>query len=221
MDTVGTVIAELIQTTLNGKGDSDAHLMAMLGIVLQMQPKVTVELGVRSGASTLPLLLGTQMVGGQMLSCDINEPKWKPPKFLEETWNFVQGDSIQFLEEWGVEYPNVVMDVVYVDDWHEYTHVKRELELLENYVTPESIILLHDCMSGTWRGPWKAHPDKVNQNFKSHYMPPNYYSDTGEFSGGGPSTAVRELNLDKWEYSTLPVYHGLTILRKKDEVTNA
>jgi len=36
--------------------------------------------------------------------------------------------------------------------------------------------------------------------------------------GGGPYKALLELDMDKWEYATIPVNHGLTILRKKGEV---
>jgi len=217
MHNANEVVAQLTNQTLNGKGDSDAHLMAIFGIVVQMQPNVTIELGVRSGTTTIPLLLGSWLSNGQLISVDIDPPGgFVPPEFMKGSWNFVLGDSIAFLEAWEEEYKDVTMDVVYIDDWHAYEHVKKELELIEKYITPESIILLHDCMSGTWRGPWDSHGDKVRQGFTSHYMPPDYHSDTGEFAGGGPATAVRELDLDKWEYVTLPVYHGLTILRKKE-----
>ena len=40
------------------------------------------------------------------------------------------------------------IDVAFVDDWHSYPHVKRQLELLDELVGPSSIILMHDLMYG-------------------------------------------------------------------------
>lgn len=189
----------LIETTLNGTGDSDAHLMTLLGIAMQVKPKYTVELGVREGVSTFPLLLGTVLSGGKMVSCDIQPQYYEPQKELESHWTFVQSDVIEFLRSW--EETGTIMDLVFIDDWHEHIHVRTELQLISNYIDRNSVILLHDCMSGQWR-------QKDPQ-----YMQPDYFSDTGEFAGGGPSTAVRELDPNVWEWATIPVYHGLTILR--------
>jgi hypothetical protein len=50
---------------------------------------------------------------------------------------------------------------------------------------------------------------------------PNYtltFNMGDEWAGGGPYKALLELDMDKWEYATIPVNHGLTILRKKGEV---
>jgi len=77
--------------------------------------------------------------------------------------------------------------------------VKRQLELLDELVSPSSIILLHDLMYG-------------NTN-------PFYHCDLtlkdGQWANGGPYRAVAELNPQFWEWSTLPWNNGLTILRKK------
>ena len=54
-------------------------------------------------------------------------------------------------------------------------------------------------------------------NFKA----PDYYYPEGteitdpEWANGGPYRAVKELDSNKWEYVTIPVNNGLTILRKK------
>jgi len=38
--------------------------------------------------------------------------------------------------------------------------------------------------------------------------------DGGEWSQGGPTHAVLELDKNKWEWVTIPFNNGLTILRK-------
>ena len=111
-------------------------------------------------------------------------------------YTFVKSDSIKFLEEWPKEKK---IDVAFVDDWHSYEHVKKQLELLDKLVGPSSIILLHDLMYGNTE--------------------PFYHTDLshheGQWASGGPYRAVAELNPQFWEWSTLPWNNGLTILRKK------
>jgi hypothetical protein len=66
-------------------------------------------------------------------------------------------------------------------------------------ITPSSIILLHDLMYSD------AQPD--------------YRSDLAttdaQWADGGPYRAVAELDPDLWEWATVPVNHGLTLLRRK------
>ena len=92
-------------------------------------------------------------------------------------------------------------DLIYIDDWHSYLHVKKELEYIDNMISPSGLILLHDLMYSD------AQP---------HYRC-NYTSDDPQWAQGGPYRAVAELDTKKWEWATVPVNHGLTILRKKTE----
>jgi hypothetical protein len=105
-------------------------------------------------------------------------------------------DAIQYLENWDV---SKSLDIVYIDDWHSYDHVKKELEILDRIVSPSTVILIHDLMYGG--------------------TCPFYHSDItlkdGQWANGGPYRAVAELNPQFWEFSTLPWNNGLTILRKK------
>lgn len=179
---------------LYGDGDSDRHIISMFSIALASRGKTFVELGVREGHTTEPLLQAAEMNGGHLWSVDINPPS--EFKTDSQSYTFVQSDSIQFLENWD---PNKKIDVIYVDDWHSYPHVKKQLELIDRYVGPRSIILLHDLMYGN--------------------TDPFYHCDLtlpdGQWEGGGPYRAVAELNPQFWEWATLPWNNGLTILRKK------
>ena len=129
-----------------------------------------------------------------MWSVDLNDPtKYKPNN---GNYTFVKQDSIEFLEQWP---KNKKIDVAFVDDWHSYPHVKRQLELLDELVAPSSIILMHDLMYGN--------TDPFYHVDLSHHE--------GQWASGGPYRAVAELNQQFWEWSTLPWNNGLTILRKK------
>ena len=187
---------KFITMALHGDGDSDRHLVSIFAMALASKGKTYVELGVREGHTTEPLHKAAELNLGKLWSVDINEPtEYRPPNNTAH-YEFKKSDSIKFLEEWPKDKK---MDVVFVDDWHSYEHVKRQLELLDECVGPSSIILLHDLMYGN--------------------TDPFYHSDLthheGQWASGGPYRAIAELNPQFWEWSTLPWNNGLTILRKK------
>jgi predicted O-methyltransferase YrrM len=191
------ILNSLTKKTLEGNGDSDKHLMTLFGIALGSGAKNIIELGVRNGDTTLPLALAAKYNEGHLYSVDINSTEYRLPEELSKNQTFIQKDAIKFLEDWDNEKP---IDLIYVDDWHSYEHVKKELEILDCKVSPSTIILLHDLMYGN-TCPF-YHVDLTN-------------SAGGQWSNGGPYRAVAELNSQFWEFSTLPWNNGLTILRKK------
>jgi len=187
---------KFIDKALHGKLDSDRHLISIFSIALASKGEVYVELGVREGHTSEPLHKAAELNLGKLWSVDVNEPtEYRPPDNTAH-YEFKKIDSIKFLEEWP---KHIKMDVVFVDDWHSYEHVKRQLELLDKCVGPSSIILLHDLMYGN--------------------TDPFYHTDLtltdGQWAEGGPYRAVAELDPQFWEWSTLPWNNGLTILRKK------
>jgi predicted O-methyltransferase YrrM len=111
--------------------------------------------------------------------------------------HIVKSDAIKFLEDEVAK--GSYYDLVYIDDWHAYEHVKKELELIDKLTDKKSIILLHDLMAFTY----------------PEYHLPMEAPVGSEWSSGGPTRAVFELDKDKWEFCTIPVNNGLTILRKK------
>lgn len=190
-------ILEFIETTKNGKNDSDKHFSTLFSIALASETKNIIELGVRGGGTTLPLLVAANLNKGTLHSVDINKTSYTPPTELKSNWKFYQQDAIEFLEKWDT---SLEVGIVYVDDWHSYDHVKKELELLDKIVSPNTVILLHDLMYGN--------------------TCPFYHSDLtlgagDQWANGGPYRAVAELNPQFWEFATLPWNNGLTILRKK------
>jgi predicted O-methyltransferase YrrM len=187
----------LIEKAQTGTNDSDKHFLTLFSVALASGAKHIIELGVREGGTTFPLLMAASMNKGTLHSVDINETSYIPPSDLKSSWKFYQQDAIQFLKNWD---RNKEVGLVYVDDWHSYDHVKKELEQLDSIVSPSSIIILHDLMYGG--------------------TCPFYHSDLTSSAGvqwedGGPYRAVAELNPQFWEFATLPWNNGLTILRKK------
>ena len=185
-----------IDKALNGDRDSDRHLISIFSIALASRGETYVELGVREGHTSEPLHKAAELNLGKLWSVDLNEPtEYRPPSNTPH-YEFKKQDSIKFLEQWP---KNKKIDVAFVDDWHSYPHVKRQLELLDELVGPSSIILMHDLMYGN--------TDPFYHVDLSHHE--------GQWASGGPYRAVAELNPQFWEWSTLPWNNGLTILRKK------
>ncbi len=139
------IIEEILLQTLKGQGDSDRHLTTLLGIALGSRGKTFIELGVRNGDTTLPLLYAAKKNDGILYSVDIEQTPYEPLAELKPHWSFHKQDAIKFLEDFPVEIP---IDLVYIDDWHSYEHVKKELDVLDRLVSPSTIILVHDLMYG-------------------------------------------------------------------------
>jgi predicted O-methyltransferase YrrM len=184
----------IINKVLHGNGDSDRHLLTLFSIALGSKGKCFVELGVRNGDTTLPLLEAAKLCGGKLYSVDINDTIFEPNDSLKQNWSFVKSDSIEFLKNFDKN-----IDLIYIDDWHSYEHVKKQLEILDQKISPSTVVLLHDLMYGD--------------------TCPFYHTDltldSGQWANGGPYRAVAELNNQFWEFSTIPYNNGLTILRKK------
>ena len=187
----------LLKKVTEGKGDSDKHLLTMYSIALSINAKNILELGVRNGDTTLPYLLAAKENNGYLESVDVNDSSFECPIELKNLWSFYKTDAIEFLQDKVLE--NKKYDLIYIDDWHSYEHVKKELELIDQLIRPGSVVLMHDLMYGN--------------------TCPYYHVDltvcSPQWANGGPYRAVAELNPNFWEFSTIPSNNGLTILRKK------
>lgn len=191
--------------TLRNAEDIDEHILTLFALTLSMKPKLIIELGVRTARSTFPFLFGSSVIGAKIVSVDINDinPFMVFPEEWKSSWTFIKKDAIKFLEE---DFPSLWEgegNIIYIDDWHSSDHVEKELNLIKDFVTPKDIILLHDLMYG---------------NSQPHYRSVTSPADK-QWDNGGPYKAVADLDLNDWEYMTIPRCHGLTLLRKKaDEV---
>jgi predicted O-methyltransferase YrrM len=195
------IFDHLLKKVKWGQQDTDRHVLTLYAMAMQLHARKILELGVRSGNTTLPFLCACAELGGMLHSVDLDQTNFQAPDGLKPFWKFHQSDALAWLE---ANITGVVgqYDLIYIDDWHSYDHVKRELELIEPICGPSTVILLHDLMySG-------AHPD--------------YRCDLEardpQWANGGPYRAVAELDPNIWEWATLPVNHGLTLLRKKGQV---
>lgn len=195
----------MIQVVLRNEKDIDEHILTLFSMVLSNKPKYIFELGVRTARSSLGFLSAAQYIDTRVYSVDINpiKPDFEFPESWKTKWNFFQKDALQFLE---TDLPVILENrdesrslLFYIDDWHCGEHVSKEIEYISKHIGPKDIIILHDLMYGN-----------SQPNYRSVENP----SDK-QWSNGGPYAAIKKLDLNKWEYCTIPRCHGLTFLRKK------
>ena len=199
----------MMHLTLNGEGDIDEHIMTLFSVCLSMKPSLILELGVRSGRSTLPFLFASSIVDSKVVSVDIEKirPDFNFPDFWKSRQDFYEKDAIKFLKE---DLESILRDtdrdgrprIFYIDDWHSYEHVKEEVSLISKHATPSDLILLHDLMY---------------YNSQPQYRSVDNPKDK-QWGNGGPHRAINELDLEDWEFSTIPRCNGMTFLRKKDSI---
>lgn len=183
--------------TKDGERDSDKHLLTLFSLACSIKAKTIVELGAYQGNTTLPFLMASHLNDGTVHSVDLNQSPYVPPKYLEPKYKFYKQDALEFLKSWD---RSKVIDLIFVDDLHQYEHVAKELDIIYNLVSGNSLVVMHDTMY-------------FNSN--PHYHSNRTITDNNNvWKGGGPYRAVEELDLNKWEYCTVPICHGLTILRK-------
>ena len=124
--------------------DIHEHLQTLHMLTIELNLKNVLELGTRTGESTIALLLATKELGGKMTSVDIDpceEAKKKVQKFnLEQYWNFIQGDDLKL--DWDQQ-----IDHLFIDTSHTYDHTIEEFKKYEPYVRKEGLITLHDIVS--------------------------------------------------------------------------
>lgn len=186
---------EFIKSCVSGSGDSDRHGIVIFSIALASKGHTFIELGVRDGHTTIPIVEAAKINDAEVYSVDIDR---RDINIKYKKWNYCISDSIKFLENWEKD-KKPTPDFIYIDDWHSYQQVKKELEIIDRICSPSTVILLHDLMYGE--------------------TCPFYHTDltlnSGQWAEGGPYRAVAELNPQFWEFSTLPWNNGLTLLRKK------
>ena len=134
----GTVsIAEKYAELCATPSDIFEHLPTFVDLVIEREAQHVVELGTRTGVSTIAWLHGLNQTGGVLTSVDIDG---QPPIGDHAHWTFMQGDDLS---------PQVYChlrpaDIVFIDTSHHYLQTVRELNLYVHLVRRPGLIVLHD-----------------------------------------------------------------------------
>lgn len=124
--------------------DIHEHLCTLYMLTLELNLKNVLELGTRSGDSTIALLQASKEIGGSVTSIDIDSclqaKKLVDDLHLNYNWNFIQCDDLKV--DW-----NKPIDHLFIDTSHTYDHTLAELKKYEPYVKEGGIITFHDTVS--------------------------------------------------------------------------
>lgn len=113
------------------------HLPRLVDLVMSTNAQHVIELGTRTGVSTLAFLHALARTGGTLTSVDLDA---RPDIGTHERWQFIQGDDMA---------PEVLAqlapaDIVFIDTSHHYEHTRLELATYRWLVRPGGYLVLHD-----------------------------------------------------------------------------
>ena len=117
--------------------DIHEHLPTFVELAGRLQARHVIELGTRTGVSTIAWLWALNANGGHLTSIDIDK---RPDIGEHDHWTFIQGDDLD---------PAIVSalepaDIVFIDTSHLYDQTVKELNVYRWLVKPGGVIVLHD-----------------------------------------------------------------------------
>ena len=117
--------------------DINEHLPTFVELAAELCAEHVIELGTRSGVSTVGWLWALTGTAGRLTSVDLSP---RPDIGEHENWSFIQGDDLD---------PAIVTrldpaDIVFIDTSHRYGHTVSELNIYRWLVKPGGLIVLHD-----------------------------------------------------------------------------
>jgi len=132
-------LADLYRERCAVDSDIHEHLPFMVELVESLGATKVVELGTRSGLSTVAWLHALEATDGHLWSVDMDPA---PDLGLEvDRWTFIQGDDCD--PDVYSQLPSGA-DIVFIDTSHAYDHTLQELRLYRWLVRPGGRLVLHD-----------------------------------------------------------------------------
>lgn len=129
------------------ENDISEHLPVFSLLVTEFQLKRIVELGTRSGNSTLALLEAAKQIGGSVLSMDVqpcHEARRRVTGAgLDSIWTFWQAND---LEVPSSQVPQPI-DLLFIDTLHTYNQMKAELAKYGPMMRSGGWIVIHDYVA--------------------------------------------------------------------------
>lgn len=161
------------------------------------RPPLCVEIGVRYGASTLPLLMAMQATGGRLVSLDIDLETYA------EAYERIEAAGLLPWWEpmaWSSTYADVPqrIDLLFIDGDHSLEQVRIDFDRFSPAVRLGGFCLMHDYYRTL--DPWDT---------EGHT--------SGQQDTGVPVVVEEARQSGKWEVLVVPVAYGLAIMRRVGE----
>jgi len=123
----------------------------------QMQPHLSVELGVCGGGGSLHLARGCPV--GQVIGIDVVEDHKENTDFIQANFpNFKLriGDSIELAQSIRMQYG--LVDILFIDTVHTYEQTIKEFNAWQLYLSPGAIVCLDDLHRDGMEQAWQDLP---------------------------------------------------------------
>ena len=131
-----------------------SHYEALDFMHVRLLPRTYVEIGVNRGNALTLVLPGTRAVGIDP------EPRLRHP--ISRSTKVFPWASDTFFEMWDLE--DVLggrkVDLAFIDGMHLFEYALRDFANLEPYCTPDSVVVLHDCLPANPRVAARKRPKK-------------------------------------------------------------
>lgn len=130
-------LVDMFERHRSTPSDIYQHLDRFVALVEETDARHVIELGTRTGVSTVAWLYALERVGGRLTSIDIDD---QPDIGVWPHWTFIQSDDLA---------PDLVAalepaDIVFIDTSHLYEQTLAELNVYRWLVKPGGRIVLHD-----------------------------------------------------------------------------
>lgn len=113
------------------------HLPRFVQMVTERNAQHVIELGTRTGVSTVAWLYGLEQTGGHLTSVDVDE---RPAIGDWPNWTFHQTNDLD--NDLLRDLPDA--DIVFIDTSHHYLQTRAELNIYRWLVKPGGLIVCHD-----------------------------------------------------------------------------
>tara|TARA_B100000767_G_C19626655_1_gene476431 strand:+ start:40 stop:768 length:729 start_codon:yes stop_codon:yes gene_type:complete len=183
---------------------------------------IILELGVNKGSSTAKFLDYVNTFGGELYSVDIvdcskiiHTDRFK--NILTEKWNFIKSNDLN-IEYIFSKFPLLEkgVDLIYIDSYHDYTHVQKILKKWFFYIRKHGYIFFDDTESCQYRKikdfSHSVNNDSIDALVKDfHYRNYNQVVLTKYYSGSGLSELFKlsefasnaDFSSNVWNYNSL------------------
>ena len=214
---------------LNTDNDTSPFFISKLQ---NLRDPIILELGVNKGGSTIKFLEYVNKNNGELFSIDIKDCSLinKSEKFKginSQKWNFLQSNdlNIRYILE---KFPKLKkgIDLLYIDSYHDETHVKKILERWFIYVKKNGYIYFDDTESLLYRKSknfaLSVNNDAIDKLVKNfYYQNSHQVSYVKYFKGSGLSEYKKHselgtkpiLNRKVWNYNS--ILSGIYLSLKK------
>lgn len=204
-DNEGDILMQEYSLFCNLKTEINEHLPTLFSLAKECES--VVELGVCHGKSTRALLAS----GTKLRSYDV----WIDQKVLE-LFEYAKGigRDVEYIKQSSIECEIDECDMLFIDSWHNYYQLKKELKLHANKV--KKYLAFHDTMScGSSDEGLDAWGNGTGINIQDVYRD----LDTVEFNNYGINSAIFEFLSENKDWTVKKHYknnNGLTILEKNN-----